>query len=498
MGIIQRQGIKATVINFIGVAVGAISLLFIYPLDDEFYGYIQFLYNTALFLLPFASLGLLSIIIKFYPRFKNPTNGNNGFLTLINVSVIAGLLVFILGVFVFKNSFYEFLQVLDFNTNMIGDNEMFIGVLSIVLIFIFLYQYYAQSYQRIVVPNIIHPFLLKLFLPVLVLLFYYKYITSQESVFLLIGFFVVVLFLLIGYTKTQNQLKFTWHPSFITPSLRKEIKTYTLYGSINTIGGALAFRIDAVMISLLLGFDSNGRYFLIFFIAGIVEIPMRSINQIAGALIADCFEENRMDEIESIYKKSSLNLLVVGSFIFLGIWFTMEDVFQLAVDPSKFEQGKQIFLFLGIAKLVDMLASVNSHIIIYSKFFRYNVLFVLILGISNVVLNYYLIGEFSLVGAAMATCISVVLFNLIKLIFIYYKFKMLPFSSGIFKLFLIFVVTFGIAYLLPDLTSHLLNILVKGTVVTLVFSALVLGFKISDEINKLVLNLWSQIISRFK
>jgi len=117
-----------------------ISLLFIYPLDNEFYGYIQFLYNTALFLAPFASLGLLSIIVKFYPKFKNPVNGNNGFLTLINLAIIIGLLVFFIGVTFFKLSFYHFLEVLNFNVALIQENEIYIGLLAFLSIFIYVYQ----------------------------------------------------------------------------------------------------------------------------------------------------------------------------------------------------------------------------------------------------------------------------------------------------------------------------------------------------------------------
>lgn len=493
MGIIQRQGIKATIVNFVGVVVGAISLLFIYPLDDEFYGYILYLYNTALLLVPFASLGILSIIVKFYPRFKNNTNGNNGFLTLIHLLLVIGLLIFSIFFLTFKSFFYHFLDILDFNVDLIYNNEAYIGLLALVLIFISVYQFYAQSYHRIVVPNILHPFLLKLFLPILVLLYYFSFITIDQSVFLFIGFFLFVLFLFIGYTKSQNQLYFTWHPSFITTSLRKEIKSYTFFGSLNSIGSVLAFRIDAIMITLLIGYTSTGQYFLIYFIAGIIEIPLRSINQIAGPLISDLFERNELDEIEKIYKKLSLNLLIFGTFIFLLIWFTMEDLFQLAVDPSKFEYGKQLFVFLGISKLIDMITSVNSYIIIYSKYFRFNVVFVLILGVSNLILNYYLIGEFSLVGAAMATCFSIALYNFIKFIFIYSKFKITPFSRNILKVLLVAGITYGVAFLIPEFSSHLGNIVLKGSVISLIFGTLILGFKVSEDINTLVKDFWTKI-----
>lgn len=485
MGIVQRQGIKSTIVSFVGVAVGAISMLFIYPLDDEFYGYIQYLYGISMFLVPFASLGVLSIIVKYYPHFKNEENGNNGFLSLLNVLLFAGLLIFFIILFVFNSTFYQGLELLNFNVKLIQENEFFIGALTIVLSFIMLFQLYAHSFQRIVVPGIIHPFLLKIFLPILLLLYYYSKVDLSQSTYVFIGFFIFVFALLVIYIRSQGQLNLTWNPSFVTKTLRKEMTQYGIYGSLNMIGNVLALRIDTIMITLLLGFKSNGQYLLIYFFAGILAIPLTSIIQIAGPLISQFHASNEISKISDIYKKSSVTLLAAGVLLFLLIWFTMDDIFQLSVDPSKFTYGKQIFLYLGLAKLVDMLTSVNSHIIVYSKYFRFNVLFILIMGVSNVFLNYFLIGEFSIVGAAMATCIALLLFNLIKLTFIYIKFDIHPFSIGIFKVVVIGLATFLIGYYLPDISNHIINILYKGSILSLVYIVAILNFSVSEEINVL-------------
>ena len=57
MGIIKRQSIKNSIVNYVGVFIGAISVIFIYPLiDKEDLGSIQFTLNTAILFAPFASV----------------------------------------------------------------------------------------------------------------------------------------------------------------------------------------------------------------------------------------------------------------------------------------------------------------------------------------------------------------------------------------------------------------------------------------------------------
>ena len=57
MGIIKRQGGKHAILQYLGVGIGAISTLFIYPLNAELYGFAQFLIATAFLFFPLAIVG---------------------------------------------------------------------------------------------------------------------------------------------------------------------------------------------------------------------------------------------------------------------------------------------------------------------------------------------------------------------------------------------------------------------------------------------------------
>ena len=94
MGIVRRQGAKHSLVQYIGVAVGAVSTLFIYPLNQELYGFAQFLIGTSLMLYPLFNLGLNTLLLKYYPRFASTVqSGHTFFRRTIWLSILLFLLV---------------------------------------------------------------------------------------------------------------------------------------------------------------------------------------------------------------------------------------------------------------------------------------------------------------------------------------------------------------------------------------------------------------------
>ena len=83
MGVIQRQSIKRSLVSYIGVGVGVISTLFIYPLESTLYGRIQFVLSVALLLSPVFSLGVKSLAVRFYPEFSEKKEGDRGLFSLL-------------------------------------------------------------------------------------------------------------------------------------------------------------------------------------------------------------------------------------------------------------------------------------------------------------------------------------------------------------------------------------------------------------------------------
>lgn len=487
MGIIKSEGIKNTVLSYIGVVIGSLSALLIYPLDREAYGLAAFLYSTAFFLLPFASFGVSSAITKFFPKFKTPKdNHNNGFLFLILTVGISAYLIFLTVFLFFKNFFFSVLTKLGLAKASLPDNYILILSLLLVLLVVYVFTFFLNNYHKTVVPSFFQNFLYKIFLPIIVFLHYIKYISTANFSLAIVLFFAFVGLALIIYTIRLGY--FNLKPvtkGFITPSLKKEIRNYLSFSSFNIIGHTLAFRIDMVMVAMMLGFSMNGTYGILFTLASTIDIPNKSIIQIASPVISASWSKNDINEISTIYKQSSLNLMTFGIFLFLGVWLCMDSLLDLSTNTKALAEVKYIFLLLGIAKLVDMITSVNTQIIIFSKYYKYNLIFIILLGVINVLSNYILIGKYNVIGAAMATLIAMIIYNVVKLIFIYVKMGLHPFSINTFKAIGIALLAYFAAYYIPVIVNPYANILIKGAVFSLLYLPTILYLNIAPDITQL-------------
>ena len=89
MGVIQRQGLKHSIVQYTGVLIGALTQLYLVPHVLDAYGLAMGLMASAFFLAPLTSLGTHVLAVRFFPDFKNKENGHNGFLWLL--LLIAGV-----------------------------------------------------------------------------------------------------------------------------------------------------------------------------------------------------------------------------------------------------------------------------------------------------------------------------------------------------------------------------------------------------------------------
>lgn len=117
-----------------------------------------------------------------------------------------------------------------------------------------------------------------------------------------------------------------------------------------------------------------------------------------------------------------------------------------------------------------------------------------ILSILTIGGNLLLIPKFEIIGAAIASLISVLIFNLIRYAFLWWKEGMQPFTKQTFILILLFTIC-----LLPSFIDLSINPYIKailaGFWILVSFVIPVYYLKISSQLNNIVQD---KIIARFK
>jgi O-antigen/teichoic acid export membrane protein len=233
------------------------------------------------------------------------------------------------------------------------------------------------------------------------------------------------------------------------------------------------------------GLSFNAIYTTAFYMATVIEIPKRAITQSSTTIIAKAFEENNIEEVKRIYHKTALNQSLIGSLLLLGVWANLHSIFSIMPNGNFYEAGAYVVLLIGGTKLVDMVFGPSSEIIVLSKYYWFNIVVVSILAISGLILNYLLIPQFGIIGAAIATAISIILFNCIKYLFIYIKLGIQPFNFSFIKILMICGVCVLINMWLPQFQNTYADILFRSGIITIVFGGLALWFNISEEGGKL-------------
>lgn len=495
MGIIQRQSIKNSLVNYAGIILGGLSTLFIYPLYWDLYGNIQFILSTATLFSTFFSLGSHSLVNKYFPYFKN--NGIKGFLSLIAVYSLVNVVLVSIILYLFKLPFFELLEKGGFNSLQIANNLYAIFPLGILLVYITVIRAQAYNYERIVYPDIITNFSVKIAAPTIVLLSYFSVVSYKGAGWLLVVYHIIVLIWLMVYLKRIDALDF--HRGVLRKVKKKkhiEMIRFMLYGSLNHLSEILVYKIDLVMIGLLLSPTKVGYYSIFLFLTVVIEIPTNAVVRITRPIISKAFEDNKVHEIYKIYKSSSTNLFIIGILLFSVLWMNMNTFFVVMTNGNDLIAFKTVFLFLAIAKLFEMVTSVNFTIISYSPHFRVNTLFFIILAVLNITLNLYLIKEFDIIGAAMSTAISMLIFNILKTTFIAVKYKMHPFRKEYILLLLFLAFSIGMPLYFPTLfESIILSAIISG-VFCCIFALVTYQMKISLELNQMIDKYWGKVFNR--
>lgn len=484
MGIVIRQSIYSSIISYAGVVIGYINLLYLYPkfLSTDQIGLFRTIQDAAILFSPFAQFGLSQTIIRFYPQLARDKKSSHSFISLMSLLALVGFALFFLLFKIFESSLLAYFQ--DNAAEVIQYTNLVLW-LTLILVMVSVMEAFSRSLLKTVVPNLLREVMARLFLSVLVLLYFTKTITFDQFIIGSVISYLIWLLILMFYLWRQGELSIQINFKSLDQKRLPELIKYSLLSFTGMAGLILIGKIDSMMVSAMLGFSANAIYTTAFYMATVIEIPKRALSQIAMPLISRAFERNDIKEVASLYRKTSINQLIIGSLLLIGVWINLDSMFALMPKGEVFSVGKWVVIIIGAGKLVDMLFGPSSEIIVLSKYFKFNIVLILILAVLIVVSNNLLIPRYGIEGAAWGAAFALITFNAIKYFFIYSKYKIQPFDSNTLKVLLIASLVLAVNYFSSRLDFVVLDILLRSALTTLLFSGLILMTKVSPEANEL-------------
>ncbi|WP_203258651.1 lipopolysaccharide biosynthesis protein [Hyunsoonleella ulvae] len=478
MGIVVSQSFKNIVSTYLGFAIGGINTLFLYTnfMSDTYYGLVGFVLSAAYVMMPLAAFGVYNTLVKFYSQFKTRTSLHS-FLTLM---LFLPLLVIVPIALVGYLGYDVITGFLSTENPKLKDYLWHIVIVAIALAYFEVFYAWVKVHLQTVYGNFMKEVFHRVGAMVLLLALYFEFIKVNQFISGLVVVYVLRMLAMMVYA-------FSVQLPVLTFKKVNNLKQILQYSLLIIVAGLIATQlldIDKVMLGKYIHVKNIAYYNVAVFIATVIAVPQRAMHQILLPMTAKYLNDKDIESLADLYKRSSLNLFVVGGLIFLLIVLNINQLYYLIAD--EYRVGLYVAILISLSKLYDTLLGSNNAILFNSDYYRIVLVLGVVIVVLMVVLNVILIPIYGLNGAALATFIAVCLYNTSKVYFVYRAFKILPFTSKTITSALVLLAIVLMFYFWDFWFHPVLNITLKSIIITSIFALVVYKLKLSEDISILI------------
>jgi O-antigen/teichoic acid export membrane protein len=486
MTTIRKQSIISSALVYIGFALGFLNT-YLFAREGGFtqeqYGLTGIFVAIANVMFSFAQLGMLAYIYKFFPYYRNnlPPEKND-MITLALLTSLAGFVMVMLAGVAFK----------DFVIKKYGTNSpelvkyyYWLFPFGFGLTMYSLLEAFAWQLGKSVLTTFLKEILFRIITTTLILLSFAG-VLGNFSVFIKIYActYLVIAVILLAIMIGSGQMHITTSLSRVTKKFFKKILALISF----VWGGSLVYNIaivfDTIVIAAVLpnGLKYAGIFTLAQNMSSLIQAPQRAIISASIGPLSQAWKDKDFAKINRIYHRSSINQLVFSAGMFVLIWINFTDGILTFHLQKGFLEGKDVFLYIGLMRIIDMGTGVNSQIIGTSNYWRFEFITGVILLAMTLPLNYILAKNMGVVGPAIANLFSLTIYNAIRYTFLFRKFKMQPFNARTLYTLVTAAICFVICYLLFNKYTGIEWLILRSVTFLALYIGTILSLNISPDI----------------
>ncbi|WGK93672.1 MULTISPECIES: oligosaccharide flippase family protein [Flavobacterium] len=478
MGIVLNQSLKNTIITYIGFGIGGISTIFLFPpiLGKTYYGLSNYILSCANVIMPLFAIGMQNTLVKFYSQCKTEKEENQFLSFTVVFPLLLSIPLVLIGLF-----FYDDISFFITKKNPIVKEFIYlIPFIGICMAYFEIFYAWARVHMHSVFGNFMKEVGLRLFSLIALVGIYYHWITVVDFIYLTAGIYFIAFLLTMLYAFRIKKPVF----QFSIPHNVKAILEYTFYIILSGSVANLLLDGDKIMLNQYMDIGNIAYYSVATYIALVISVPSRAMHQIVYPITAKLMHENKHDELNELYKKTSVNLQVVGGFVMLCIFVNINQLYEML--PKEYSGGIWIVFMIGLSKYFDLILGNNNAIIFNSKYYRMVLFLGLMLVFFTIVLNMIFIPLYGITGSAFATLLSITLYSLAKLMFVVKRMHLYPFTIQNLYSIAITVLLFVMFYFWQFPFHPIIGIVLKSVLVTILYLYLNYRLNVSVEINRIL------------
>jgi O-antigen/teichoic acid export membrane protein len=494
MATIRKQSIYSSLFIYAGFFFGAINVLYFFPayFSPEQFGLTRILMDIALIFSTLCTAGMIPIAFKFSPFYKHhlDKSKNDLFTVTFLIALVACLLMLL---------FLPYLEPIiirkfGYRSPLLIEYVDWIFPMTVGLVIFSLMEAYAWVISKNVLSNFLKEFLYRILVTILVIFWAFKLIEQFEIFIAYYALLYIVLIVALGWIIYKSKyFSITFTRSKLTkkyaPMMVKFGSAYFLSALLNI----LAKTNDTLIIASQStgGLKDAAIFTIATYLITLMDVPQRSMVSSATIQIAEAWKSKDMAKLDRLYKKTALTLLITALGIMGVVLINAPLIVKYLGDT--YAGLPILMIILGSGKLIELGTGLNAQILQLSKHWRVDLFTNMLFVLLSIILNYFLTKNFGLIGTAVGSVVAIVLFNLIRFIYIKKLLQLQPFSTNNLWAILIAVGWGLISYLIPLDNALYLSHALKSILFISGFSFTIVRMNLSPDIT----DLFQQVKNKF-
>ena len=482
MGIIARQTIKGSFYSYLGVVLGGINVAILYPriLTEDQIGLINILIALSAIFAQFSSLGINGVTNYFFHYFRDLTRRHHGYLSIIAIVTGIGFAGFLLIYGLFSE---QILSSRADNSTLLSDYNIYVIPVTFFTLAFIVLDVYAAVQGKSVIGTFMKDFVFRIANMVLILCLYFDLIGFADFIFLYTLALALPPVVILAELGRKGHLTLKAPDADILKKHGKKMKSVGGYHILAGFGNMLVTYIDRYMINFFLGLGATGIYSVTNYVGTLVQIPRRSMGKIATPMLARLWAENKREELQNIYERSSISQLLLGVYIFIGIWINIDAVFKII--PRDYESGKWVIFYIGLANLFQCFLGLGGLLITTSRYYKMRTWFTFMLGFLVVLTNIIFIPILGIAGAAMASAFSKLIFVVFNMWFLHFKLGIVPLLREHVIIPLTGALSYGLVLFIPLPAMHwVIELVLNSILITIFYGILLRTFRVVPNVKQ--------------
>ena len=416
MGVIAKQSIRGTIVTYLGIAVGFVTTFFVLTrfLPSEEIGLARVLVDAATLFIGLAQLGTNSSIIRFYPYFHDGDE-DHGFFFWAMVVPLVGFILFAL---IYWACYAPLSTWFGEKSPLFVDYYYFVLPLAFFMLYQSICENTSNVLMHIVVPRAVRELVVRIGLLALYLLYAFRVLSLDGFVIGLCANYAIAALINLCYFFSLQPIRLRpdWDFLRANPALVRRYLVYTGFLIVSAVTGTMAPTLSSFFVTAKMGLGSTGVFAIATYMAVMVSVPYRSVTAIAAPQLAKAIKEQNIDECSRLIRQVTGNLLLIGGFILLVIWFNIDLIYQILPNGATYASARSVVLILGVSQLILATFTICLTALNYSRYYAFSLLLSLLLTVSAILLNNYLVPVYGMDGAALSNLISYGMYFLLTVV----------------------------------------------------------------------------------